>query len=44
MSFHTLLLGGNGNENRNFAFPSISLQLYQLNIIVSRAYEAGIHC
>ena len=26
--FIPLLLGGNGNENRNLAFPSISLQLY----------------
>ncbi len=25
--FIPLLLGGNGNENRNLAFPSISLQL-----------------
>ena len=33
MSFHTFLLGGNGNENRNLAFPPI----------VWRAYEHGIH-
>ena len=25
MSFHILLLGGNGNENRNFAFPPMSI-------------------
>ena len=42
--FIPLLLGGNGNENRNLAFPSISLQNYELNIIVSRAYEHEIHC
>ena len=42
--FIPLLLGGNGNEYRNLAFPSISLQNYKLNIIVSRAYEHEIHC
>ena len=42
--FIPLLLGGNGNEYRNLAFPSISLQNYELNIIVSRAYEHEIHC
>ena len=42
--FIPLLPGGNGNENKYRAFPSISLQLYELNIIVSRAYEHEIHC
>ena len=46
IAYHSipLLLGGNGNEYRNLAFPSISLQNYYLNIIVSRAYEHEIHC
>ena len=39
----SLLLGGNGNKNQNLTFLSISLQLYSLNIVVSRAYEHGIH-
>ena len=42
--FISLLLGGNGNKNENFALASTSLQLDQLHIIVSRAYEHGINC
>ena len=30
--FIPLLLGGNGNKNESFTFPSISLQFHELNI------------